>query len=102
MKRVYTFEEIEYWIFTIRTTIYGTFILSFEHPPIYIKEEAMLKGCQELSYLEYYLEKVKEWYKNQNKNDDITIIQNWLKKVKSYKNIKEIKKKKSNNSLKKI
>ncbi len=29
-------------------------------------------------------------------------MQNWLKKVKSYKNIKETKKKKNNNNLKKI
>ncbi len=39
---------------------------------------------------------------NRNKNDQIVIIQNWLKKVKFYKNIKEVKKKKNNNSLKKV
>ncbi len=39
---------------------------------------------------------------NRNKNDQIVIIQNWLKKVKFYKNIKEVKKKKNSNNLKKV
>ena len=45
IRRVYTFEEIEHWIFIIRIAMYGTFIPSFEHPPIYIKEGVTLKRC---------------------------------------------------------
>ncbi len=44
IKKIYKEKEIRYWILTTKTTIYGTFISSFEHPLIYIKEEAMLKG----------------------------------------------------------
>ena len=102
IKRAYTFEKTEYQILITRTAMYRTFILSPEHPPIYMKERAMLEGCQEPSCLEYYFEKAKEWYRNHNKNDDTTTIQNQLKKVKFYKNVKEVKKKKNNNSLKKV
>jgi len=45
IKKVYKEEKTRYWIFTTRTIIYGTFTLSFEHPPIYIKEGVILKGC---------------------------------------------------------
>src|SRR6266566_1193451 len=54
MKKVYTFEKTEHWIFTIRTAMYRTFIPSLEYPPIYIKERAILEGCQEPSCLIYY------------------------------------------------
>ncbi len=101
MRRAYTFEKTKHWILTIKTTMYGTFISSSKHPPICIKEGATLERCQESSYLEHYFEKVKEQYRNRNKNDEVIIIQNWLKKVKSYKNVKKVKKKKNNN-LKKI
>src|SRR6266566_2599998 len=74
MRKTYTFEETEYWILTIRTTIYRTFIPSSEHPPIYIKEKATLERYQELSCLEHYLKKAKEWYRNKNKNDEIATI----------------------------
>jgi len=60
IKKVYIKEKTRYWIFTIRITIYKTFISSSEHPLIYIKERATLERCQEPSYLEHYLEKVKE------------------------------------------
>ncbi len=60
MKKMYTFEETEHWILTARTTIYGTFIPSPKHPPIYTKEGAILKGYQEPSCLIHYLEKAKE------------------------------------------
>jgi len=43
IRKPYKKEETRYWILTIRTTIYRTFISSFKHPPIYIKEEAILK-----------------------------------------------------------
>ncbi len=101
IKKVYIEKEIRHQILTIRITMYRTFIPSFEHPPIYIKEEAILEGCQELFYLKYYLEKTKKQYKNRNKNDDITPIQNWVKKIKLYKKIKKIQKK-NNNNLKKV
>ena len=74
MKKVYKEKEIRYWIFTIKTAIYKTFILSFEYPLIYIKEEAILKEYQELFYLKHYLEKAKEWYWNRNKNDEAITI----------------------------
>ncbi len=45
IKRIYTFEETEYWILIIRTTMYRIFTSSSEHPPIYIKKGATLKGC---------------------------------------------------------
>ena len=45
IRKVYIKEEIRYWIFTTRTTIYGTFILLLKHLPIYIKEKAILKRC---------------------------------------------------------
>ncbi len=73
--------------------MYKIFILSFEYPPIYVKEGATLEGCQEPSCLEHYLKKVKEQNQIKNKNDKTTTIQIWLKKIKSYKNIKKIKKK---------
>ncbi len=60
IKRIYTFEETEHWILTIKTTIYGIFTPSLKHPPIYIKEDAILKRYQEPSYLEYYFKKAKE------------------------------------------
>ncbi len=46
--------------FTIRITIYGTFISSFEYPPIYIKEGTILKRYQKPLYLKHYFEKAKE------------------------------------------
>ncbi len=60
IKRIYTFEEIEHWICTIKTAIYRTFTLSFEYSLIYIKEEAMLERYQKSCYLEHYFEKAKE------------------------------------------
>ena len=60
IKKAYREEKTRYWIFIIRTTIYRIFILSFEYPPIYIKEEVILERYQKPSYLEYYLEKAKE------------------------------------------
>ncbi len=45
IKKTYKEEETRHWIFTIKTTIYSTFILLLEHPPIYIKEEVILKRC---------------------------------------------------------
>ena len=45
IKKIYRKEETRYWIFTTRTTIYRTFILSFKHLSIYIKERAILKRC---------------------------------------------------------
>ncbi len=60
MKKTYKEKETRYWILTTKTTIYRTFIPLLEHPPIYIKEGAILKGYQKPSYLEYYLEKAKE------------------------------------------
>ncbi len=45
IKKAYREEETRYWIFIIRTTIYRTFTLLLEHPLIYIKEGAILKGC---------------------------------------------------------
>ncbi len=45
IKKVYREKEMRHWIFTIKTTIYRTFILSFEYLPIYIKEGAILKRC---------------------------------------------------------
>ena len=44
MKKAYKEEETRHWIFITRITIYKTFILSLEHLPIYIKEEAILEG----------------------------------------------------------
>ncbi len=95
-------EEIKHWIVTIKITIYRTFILSFKHFSMYIKERAILEGCQESFCLKHYFEKTKKWYKNKNKDDRTIIIQNWLKKIKSYKNIKKTKKKKSSNNLEKV
>jgi len=43
IKKVYQKEETRHWILIIRTTIYKTFILSLEDPPIYIKEEITLE-----------------------------------------------------------
>ncbi len=43
MKKIYKEEEIKYWIFIIKTTMYKTFISLFEHPSIYIKKEIILK-----------------------------------------------------------
>ncbi len=40
--------------------MYKTFILSLEYPPIYIREETILKEYQEPFCLEYYIEKTKE------------------------------------------
>ena len=45
IKKMYKEEKIRYWIFIIKITIYKTFILSFKHPPIYIKDETILKRC---------------------------------------------------------
>ncbi len=42
MKKVYTFEKTEHWIFTTKTTIYRTFVLLLEYLPIYIKERTIL------------------------------------------------------------
>ncbi len=71
---MYREEKTRYWILTIKTTIYRTFILSSKHLSIYIKKETILKGCQEPFCLEYYLEKAKEWHKIKNKDDKTTII----------------------------
>ncbi len=60
IKKIYRKEETRYWILIIKTTIYKTFIPSFEHPPIYVKERAILERYQESSYLKYYFEKIKE------------------------------------------
>jgi len=60
IKKIYIKEETRYWILTIRTAIYRTFTSSSEYSPIYIKERAILKGCQEPFYLEHYLEKIKK------------------------------------------
>ncbi len=43
MKKIYKKEETRYWIFTIKITIYKTFILLFKHLSIYIKKEIILK-----------------------------------------------------------
>ena len=43
IKKVYIEEKTRYWIFTIRTTIYKTFILLSKYLSIYIKEEVTLK-----------------------------------------------------------
>ncbi len=43
IKKAYTEEKTRYWIFTIRTAIYRTFILLLEYPSIYIKDRAILK-----------------------------------------------------------
>ena len=74
MKKVYRKEEMRYWIFITKTTIYRTFISSFKHPSIYIKEEAILKRYQESFCLEYYLENIKEWHRIKNKNDKTITI----------------------------
>ena len=74
IKKAYREEETKHQIFTTKTTIYKTFILSFEYLPIYIKEEAILKEYQKPFCLEYQLEKAKEQYKNKNKNDEIVTI----------------------------
>ncbi len=60
IKKTYKKEETKHWIFTTRITIYGIFIPSPEHPPIYIKEKASLKRYQKPSCLKHYLEKTKE------------------------------------------
>ncbi len=83
MRKIYIEEEMRHWIFTIRIAMYGIFIPLFEHPPMCMRDGATLEGCQEPSCLEHYFEKAKEWHK-------------------SYKNVKEVKKKKSSNSLKKV
>ncbi len=44
IKKIYKKEKTRYWILIIRITMYRTFISSFEYSPIYIKEEAILKG----------------------------------------------------------
>ncbi len=44
IRKIYIKEEIRHWIFIIRITIYRTFTLSSEHPPIYIKEKTTLEG----------------------------------------------------------
>ncbi len=44
IKKIYKEEETRYWIFTIKTMIYRTFILSFKYPSIYIKEKVILEG----------------------------------------------------------
>ncbi len=54
--------------------MYGIFISSSEHLLIYMKKEAILKGCQEPFCLEHYLEKAKEWYKIRNKNNETITI----------------------------
>jgi len=74
IKKVYKEEKTRYWILTTRTAIYGTFIPSLEHPPIYIKEGATLKRCQKPFCLKHYLEKIKEWYKVKNKNNETVTI----------------------------
>ncbi len=45
MKKIYKEEETRYWILTIKTTIYGTFILLFKHLSMYMKEGIILKRC---------------------------------------------------------
>ncbi len=45
IKKTYKEEETRYWIFIIRTTMYRTFILSFEYLLIYIKKKAILERC---------------------------------------------------------
>ncbi len=60
IKKVYREEETRHWIFIIKTTIYRTFIPSFEHLSIYIKKGSILKGYQESSCLEHYFKKIKE------------------------------------------
>src|SRR6266566_3755273 len=75
IKKAYKEEKTRHWIFTTKTTIYKTFIPSFKHPPIYIKERATLKRYQEPSYLKYYLKKTKEWHQIKNKNNKIITIQ---------------------------
>ncbi len=60
IKKIYKEEETRYWIFITKIAMYRTFILSFEYPPIYIKEEVILEGCQESFCLEYYLKKAKK------------------------------------------
>ncbi len=43
IKKMHKEEETRYWIFTIKTTIYKTFIPLSEHLPIYIKKETILE-----------------------------------------------------------
>ena len=45
IKKAYREKETRHWIFTTRTTMYRTFILSLEHSPIYMKKGAILEGC---------------------------------------------------------
>ncbi len=60
MKKAYKEEKTKHWIFITKITIYKIFILSFEHPPIYIKKGAILERCQKPFYLKHYFKKVKE------------------------------------------
>ncbi len=60
MKKVYREEETKHQIFITKTTIYRTFILSLEHPLIYIKKETILERYQKPFCLKHYLEKAKE------------------------------------------
>src|SRR6266566_2518759 len=74
IRKVYKEKEIRHWILTIRTAIYRTFIPSLKHPPIYIKEGIILERCLESFCLKHYFEKVKEWHRNRNKDNETTII----------------------------
>ena len=60
INKTYREEEIKYWILITKTTIYRTFIPSFEYLLIYIKEKTTLEGYQKPSCLKHYLEKTKE------------------------------------------
>ncbi len=44
IRKVYKEKEMRHWIFIIKTTIYKTFISSFEYPSIYIKKKIILEG----------------------------------------------------------
>ncbi len=60
LKKVYKEDKTRYWILVKQTTIHRTFTLIPEHPPMYIKEEAILEIYKELTYLEHYLVKTQE------------------------------------------
>ncbi len=45
IRKTYREEKTRHWIFTTKIAMYRTFILSFEHPPMYIKERIILERC---------------------------------------------------------
>lgn len=87
LRRAYREDETRHWILASRTASYATFTPSPEHPPMCLKEKATLEGCQEPACLEHYIAKAQEWHRIRDKSDEVHTTSNWLRKVRSSKNL---------------